>query len=62
MELHFSCLIRKAVRFGSDAEGDPPLEDFSIVRPEALVPKRLTIDYENGRWMCNFFLQNNPPT
>ena len=68
MELYFSCLIRKAVRFGSDAqagnfaaatpqlkigfrpvmtracrvsevEGEPPLEDFAIVRPEAFVPK-----------------------
>jgi len=86
MELYFSCLIRKAVRFGRDAhsgnfalagpqlkigfrpvmtkacrlsdfEGDPPLEDFPIVKPEAFVPKRLTIDYRAGKWIGDFFLQ-----
>ena len=90
MELYFSCLIRKAVRFGrdaqasgfalaapqlkigfrpvmtkacrmSDVEGEPPLEDFPIVRPEAFVPKRLTIDYRGGKWIGEFFLQKNQP-
>ena len=88
MELYFSCLIRKAVRFGgaahpanfvfagprlkigfrpvmtkacrvSDYEGEPPLEDFPIVKPEAFVPKRLTIDYRRGKWIGEFFLQKN---
>jgi hypothetical protein len=88
MELYFSCLIRKAVRFGraahaedfasagphlkvgfrpvmtkacrvSDFEGAPPLEDFPIVKPEAFVPKRLTIDYRGGEWMGEFSLQRN---
>lgn len=86
MELYFSCLIRKAVRFGrdaqagnfvlaapqlrvgfrpvmtkvcrvSDVDGEPPLEDFPIVKPEAFVPKRLTIDYRGGKWVGEFFLQ-----
>jgi hypothetical protein len=86
MELYFSCLIRKAVRFGGDAqaasftaaspqlkvgfrpvmtkvcklsdfEGAPPLEDFPIVKPEAFVPTRLTIDYSKGEWKGEFFLQ-----
>ena len=90
MELYFSCLIRKAVRFGGDAqaanftsaaprlkigfrpvmtkvcklsdfEGDPPLEDFPIVKPEAFVPKRLAIDYKGGKWLGEFFLQKNHP-
>jgi len=90
MELYFSCLIRKAVRFGRDAqagnfalaaprlkigfrpvmtkacrvsdfEGEPPLEDFPIVKPEAFVPKRLTIDYRGGKWIGEFFLQKNQP-
>jgi len=90
MELYFSCLIRKAVRFGGDAqasnfttaaprlkigfrpvmtkacrmsdvEGAPPLEDFPIVKPEAFVPKRLTIDYKSGKWIGDFFLQKNQP-
>ena len=90
MELYFSCLIRKAVRFGRDAqagnfafaaprlkigfrpvmtkvckvsdfEGEPPLEDFPIVKPEAFVPKRLTIDYKAGKWIGEFFLQKNQP-
>ena len=90
MELYFSCLIRKAVRFGRDAqavnfafaapklkigfrpvmtkacrvsdfEGEPPLEDFPIVRPEAFVPKRLTIDFRRGKWIGEFFLQKNQP-
>ena len=90
MELYFSCLIRKAVRFGrdtqagnfafaapklkvgfrpvmtkacrvSDFEGEPPLEDFPIVRPEAFVPKRLKIDYKAGKWIGEFFLQRNQP-
>jgi len=87
MELYFSCLIRKSVRFGSnahsvnsslaaprlligfrpvmtkicrlsDVEGEPPLEDFPIVRPEAFVPKRLSIDYRGGKWKGEFFLEN----
>lgn len=87
MELYFSCLIRKAVRFGRDAEaghfvqaaprlkvgfrpvmtkvckvsdyeGAPPVEDFPIVKPEAFVPKRLTIDYSKGRWVGEFFCSN----
>lgn len=90
MELYFSCLIRKAVRFGrdaqaanfafaaprlkvgfrpvmtkvckvSDVEGAPPLEDFPIVKPEAYVPKRLTIDYKAGKWVGEFFLQKIQP-
>ena len=90
MELYFSCLIRKAVRFGRDAqavnfafaapklkigfrpvmtkackvsdfEGEPPLEDFPIVKPEAFVPKRLTIDFRRGKWIGEFFLQKNQP-
>ena len=85
MELFFSCLIRKAVRFGnearaenfasaspllkvgfrpvatrackmSDVEGAPPLEDFPIAKPEAFVPKRLTIDYRGGSWVGDFSL------
>jgi len=87
MELYFSCLIRKAVRFGraaqagdfvlagsqlkvgfrpvmtrvcrmSDVEGAPPLEDFPVVKPEAFVPKRLTIDYRQGEWTGEFSLSN----
>lgn len=86
MELYFSCLIRKMVRFGRDAqvtkfstvsphlkvgfrpimtkacnvndfEVEPPVEDFPIVKPEAFVPKRLTIDFKNGEWSGDFFLQ-----
>ncbi len=86
MELYFSCLIRKAVRFGRDAqagdfaeagphlrigfrpvmtracdisdfEGEPPIEDFPIVKPQAFVPKRLTIDCKGGKWSGEFFLQ-----
>jgi hypothetical protein len=85
MELYFSCLIRKAVRFGqnaqaekfasaspklkigfrpvmtkvcsvSEVEGEPPLEDFPIVKPEAFVPKRLVIDYKKGQWTGEFSL------
>ncbi len=85
MELYFSCLIRKAVRFGADAqsshfaqaspnlmvgfrpvmtkacrvsdvEGEPPLEDFPILKPESFVPKRLAIDYRGGCWVGDFFL------
>ncbi len=86
MELYFSCLIRKAVRFGSEAQAasfafaspqlkigfrpvmtsscsvsdfkdEPPVTDFPIVKPEAYVPKRLTIDYKNGNWVGDFFLK-----
>lgn len=85
MELYFSCLIRKAVRFGANArvenfmaatpklrigfrpvvalacnakdfDGEQPLTDFPIVKPQACVPKRLTIDYRNGVWVGDFFL------
>lgn len=87
MELYFSCLVRKAVRFGQDAqagnfsaagpklkigfrpvmtrtcrvsdvEGEPPLEDFPVVKPEAFVPKRLAIDYNGGKWTGEFSLKN----
>jgi hypothetical protein len=90
MELYFSCLIRKAVRFGGDAQAEkfvsagprlkigfrpvmtkacnvrdfevePPVEDFPIVKPEAFVPKRLSIDYKGGRWSGDFFLQKIHP-
>ena len=83
MELYFSCLIRKAVRFGSTAsmqysatvtprlkvsfrpvatkvckvsevEGEPPLEDFKITKPEAFVPKKLRIDFKRGQWTGTF--------
>ncbi len=89
MELYFSCLIRKAVRFGADAQassfavaspnlkigfrpvmtracsvGDfadaPPLTDFPIVKPEAYVPKRISIDFKNGQWTGDFFLKTDP--
>lgn len=85
MELYFSCLIRRAVRFGRaaqaadfaaasphlkvgfrpimtkscnvrDFEVEPPVEDFPIVKPAAFVPKRLKIDFSNGRWAGEFFL------
>ncbi len=88
MELYFSCLIRKAVRFGRDAQAaaftsvsphlkvgfrpimtkacnvkdfevEPPVEDFPIVKPEAFVPKRLTLDFKGGKWSGDFFLQRN---
>ena len=88
MELYFSCLIRKAVRFGKAAhastftsaapnlrigfrpvmtktcsvssfEGEPPVEDFPIVKPEAYVPKRLLIDYRGGEWRGEFSLGRN---
>jgi hypothetical protein len=78
MELYFSCLIRKAVRFGAnpqlkigfrpvmtsscnvnDFKDEPPVTDFPIVKPEAYVPKRLTLDYKNGNWIGDFFLQKN---
>ncbi len=87
MELYFSCLIRKAVRFGHDAKAAsftqatpklkigfrpvmtracgvndftdaPLLTDFPIVRPEAYVPKRITIDFRHGQWIGDFFLKN----
>ncbi len=90
MELYFSCLIRKAVRFRrttrsgnfaiagphlqigfrpvmtkacrvGDFEDEPPLEDFPIVKPEAFVPKRLTIDYKAGSWAGEFFLKSTNP-
>lgn len=83
MELYFSCLIRKKLRFGNDArashfvpaipqlkvgfrpvmtktcrlndiEGEPPVEDFPILKPEAFVPKRLNIDYRSGEWNGDF--------
>jgi hypothetical protein len=37
------------------------VEDFPIVRPEAFVPKRLTIDYKKGKWTGDFFLQKIQP-
>lgn len=83
MELYFSCLIRKAVRFGQDAtirefvavtphlhlsfrpivtkscnvnefEGEPPVEDFKMSKPEAFVPKSLHIDFKRGQWLGEF--------
>jgi hypothetical protein len=83
MELYFSCLIRKAVRFNqsaelrysvsvspkltvgfrpvatkacsvSEVEDAPPVEDFQIVKPEAFVPKKLSIDFRHGQWVGEF--------
>lgn len=87
MELYFSCLIRKAVRFGRSADmrysaavspllqvgfrpvmtrvckvcdvnddDEPPLDDFQISKPEAFVPKRLTIDFKRGQWLGEFHM------
>jgi hypothetical protein len=85
MELYFSCLLRKMVRFNrqsslryavavtpqltvgfrpvmskicrvSEVEGEPPLEDFNIVKPEAFVPKTLFIDFKRGQWVGEFHL------
>jgi hypothetical protein len=85
MELYFSCLIRKAVRFGagastrysatitphltvsfrpivtkacsiSEVEDEPPVEDFQLVKPEAFVPKMLTIDFKRGQWVGEFHM------
>ncbi len=85
MELYFSCLIRKVVRFGagaatrysvavtpkltvcfrpvvtkacsvSEVEGEPPVEDFQIVKPEAFVPKKLHIDFRRGQWVGEFHM------
>jgi hypothetical protein len=80
MELYFSCLIRKRVRFletahpgafcatlnehltvcfrpvmtrhcsVSEVEGQPELETFPIQRPEAFMPKWLTLDFRRGTW------------
>ena len=90
MELYFSCLIRKAVRFGADAKASsfaeaapnlrigfrpvmtracsvndftdsPPLTDFLIVKPEAYVPRRVAIDFKNGKWIGDFFLKSDHP-
>jgi len=43
----------------NDFEVEPPVEDFPIVKPEAFVPKRLTIDYRKGNWSGDFFLQRD---
>ncbi len=85
MELYFSCMIRKAVRFNrtdkmkfsvqvtprlivgfrpvatkscsiSEVENAPPVEDFPIVKPEAFVPRKLSIDFRNGHWTGEFLM------
>ena len=85
MELYFSCLIRKALRFNqhpaaedyvfvtpglklrfrpvmtkvcsvSEVEGEPPLVDFQIAKPEAFVPKKLFIDFRRGQWQGEFHM------
>lgn len=90
MELYFSCLIRKTVRFGksasttmrystsvtpnltlsfrpvmtrvckvSEVEGEPPLDDFNITKPEAFVPKKLFIDFKRGQWKGTFQMNDS---
>lgn len=83
MELYFSCLIRKAVRFNpstamphavaassrltvgfrpictkvckaDDFEDEPPVQDFQIMKPEAFVPRKLSLDYRKGQWWGEF--------
>jgi hypothetical protein len=84
MELYFSCLIRKRVRFPasapagatcvrlddrltlcfrpvmtracsvSEVEGAPELETFPIRKPEAFLPKWLTLDWRHDRWAGEF--------
>lgn len=85
MELYFSCLIRKAVRFNqsralqdyvqvtpqlklrfrpvvtrvcrvSEVEGEPPLDDFHLLKPAAFVPKKLFIDFKRGQWLGQFHM------
>ena len=84
MELYFSCLIRKQVRFPdalrvgiqsvrvsdqltlcfrpvmtracrvADVEDRPELEAFPIARPEAFLPRWLTLDFRRGEWTGEF--------
>lgn len=85
MELYFSCLLRKAVRFdpshqapfsvsvtpnllvsfrpiatkvckAEEFDDEPPVADFPIVKPEAFVPKKLSLDYRHGQWVGEFML------
>lgn len=80
MELYFSCLIRKRVRFPEqphadalcatvsndlvicfrpvmtracsiqEAAGKPELDAFPIRRPDAFIPKSLSLDFRHDTW------------
>lgn len=88
VELYFSCMIRKAVRFrharpdetlptGSHTSlsehltlqfrpvttqhcqievgaGAPPLETMPVTRPQAFVPRWVSIDFHHGDWLGEF--------
>jgi hypothetical protein len=84
MELYFSCLIRKRVRFpeqphadalcatASDSlvvcfrpvmtracsmqevAGQPELDAFPIRRPDAFIPKSLSLDFHHDTWSGEF--------
>jgi hypothetical protein len=84
MELYFSCLIRKRVRFPEqphadalcakvserlvvcfrpvmtracsiqEVAGKPELDAFPIRRPEAFIPKSLSLDYHHDTWSGEF--------
>lgn len=88
VELYFSCMIRKAVRFrhaapdrtlqpGSHSSllenltlqfrpvttqhcrleagaGAPPLETMPVTRPQAFVPRWISIDFHHGDWLGEF--------
>ncbi|MBT8213576.1 MAG: hypothetical protein KJN71_10570 [Acidimicrobiia bacterium] len=34
--------------------GEPPLLDFDVADPEALLPRSITIDYRDGEWLGAF--------
>lgn len=88
VELYFSCMIRKAVRFrhaapdsslppGSHSSllehltlqfrpvttqhcqleagaGAPPMETMPVTRPQAFVPRWVSIDFHHGDWLGEF--------
>jgi hypothetical protein len=60
LKIGFRPVMTKACNV-RDFEVEPPVEDFPIVKPEAFVPKLLTIDYKGGRWSGDFFLQKIQP-
>jgi hypothetical protein len=85
LELLFSCLIRKRVKFPSQApaggqlleplhpglaiyfhpiatrhcrldqiDGETPSDTFPLAKPDAFVPRWLSLDYRNGSWHGEF--------
>lgn len=54
LHISFRPVMTKSCSVASCEDGKPPLSDFPIEKPQAYVPKWLTLDFRKGQWCGDF--------